>query len=667
MGTRMALQVVAVSRLRRYALPMAACLVAVAATFVLAHTLRERERGFIRQVTAHVAASVRADIEADLEARFLSPVRHADLWTVTPGMPRDRWREKAQVFLSEHPAFRMVGWAGAGGERRALPAYPALLTDIGIHDLLGAHATPSSRERSGVREPFFLPALQLPDGSRLRPVALPVFRGDTLLGIGIAAFAEAEALGRLLEDVRALRHAFVILEDGRQPYRLPESPGDPPQAWAQNAEIRLAGIVWRALVWPNPELLEERQSPLGQIVLVMGLALGVFVALTSHFQLRAQERTTQLAAANTMLEQEIGERRHTEDRLRDSESRLRAILDNCTAAIWMKDVAGRYMLINPWCETIFGRKSGDAVGKTDHDIFPEPTASVLRDNDRQVLQAGSPLEFEEAVAHPDGTPHTYIAVKFPLRDSTGQPYAICGIATDITRQKQSEALLRDLSGRLMQVQDEERRRLARELHEGTAQMLVALAMNLGMARKYAGREGSKVRSAIEASLELVQESGSQVQTMAYLLHPLGLDDFGLASALPWYAEGFSTRSGIKVSVSVSSSRERLERELELAIFRMVQEGLTNILRHSGSQTAEISLRDDESEIVLEIADKGRGISREVLSRMTSGLPVPGIGLAGMRERARQLGGRLDIESSPQGVRLVARIPARRRPGGTAAA
>ncbi len=330
----------------------------------------------------------------------------------------------------------------------------------------------------------------------------------------------------------------------------------------------------------------------------------------------------------------------------------------------MKDVDGRYMLINRRYETLFNVKNEEMVGKTDYDIFPENVATELRKNDRRILESQTAIEFEEVVVHPDGTPRTYIALKFPLLDQVGVPYAVCGISTDITRQKQAEALLSELSGGLMTVQDAERQRLARELHEGTAQVLAALAMNLGVALRLASEEDTRVRGASEVSLELVQQSASQVQTMAYLLHPPGLDEFGLASVLPWYAQGFSTRSGIQVSVSVSMTLERLERALEVAVFRIVQEALTNILRHSGSKTAEISLRQEGAELILKISDQGQGMPREILSRISAGLAIRGIGIVGMRERVRQLGGVLDIGSGPQGVTLTVTLPA--RPAGNTA-
>jgi PAS domain S-box-containing protein len=378
----------------------------------------------------------------------------------------------------------------------------------------------------------------------------------------------------------------------------------------------------------------------------------------AHQQLerRVEERTAELASANESLLREIEEKEQAENQLRESEQRLQGILDNCTACVFMKDVAGRYLLINRWYETLFNLTNEETVGKTDADIFPPQVAAELRENDRLVLRSQHPIEFEEHVAHPDGTVHTYIATKFLVRDRKGEPFAICGIATDITRQKQAEELLSELSGGLMALQDEERKRLSRELHEGTAQMLAALEMNLELAKKLAREDTQKAVGALDTSLDLVEQSASQLRTMAYLLHPPGLDDFGLAPALRWYADGFSTRSGIKVNVQVHTNDDRFARDIELAVFRIVQEALTNIVRHSGSKTAEIVLRQDGDDLEVEVHDTGRGISPTIMDRMSSGRTVPGIGIAGIRERVRQLGGIFGIQSGSDGVHLVAKLP-----------
>ncbi len=214
--------------------------------------------------------------------------------------------------------------------------------------------------------------------------------------------------------------------------------------------------------------------------------------------------------------------------------------------------------------------------------------------------------------------------------------------------------LRGVSARLLQLQDEERRRIARELHDSIGQMLAALSMNLSGVRTDVDRL-TKTMAALTDSEDLVQEMSKEVRTISHLLHPPLLDEAGLGSALSWYVDGFAQRSKIRVDLDCPNDFARLPREMETAIFRLVQECLTNIHRHSGSATARIRVHHAENEIVVEVEDQGKGIPREKLDQMAAG-GVPGVGITGMRERVRQLGGKLEIVSSDAGTKIVARLP-----------
>ncbi len=214
--------------------------------------------------------------------------------------------------------------------------------------------------------------------------------------------------------------------------------------------------------------------------------------------------------------------------------------------------------------------------------------------------------------------------------------------------------LRELSARLMQLQDDERRRIARELHDSVGQTLAALGMNLSLVRNDVERLSSII-SAINDSENLVREMSSEVRTISHLLHPPLLDEAGLCSALRWYVDGFSQRSGIQVDLKLPDDFGRLPSELETAIFRVVQESLTNIHRHSGSPVARIRLQQTGDHVVVEIADRGKGIPEEKLQEMAS-TGTPGVGIRGMRERLRQLGGTLEIESGRSGTIVTVRLP-----------
>jgi signal transduction histidine kinase len=215
--------------------------------------------------------------------------------------------------------------------------------------------------------------------------------------------------------------------------------------------------------------------------------------------------------------------------------------------------------------------------------------------------------------------------------------------------------LRELSARLLQSQDDERRRIARELHDSVGQSLVGLTMNLSAVRADIDRLNKTARSLVDSEA-LVQEMGKEVRTISYLLHPPLLDESGLASALHWYIDGFAQRSKIKVDFDCPENFGRLSRESEIAIFRMVQECLTNIHRHSGSSTARIRLRLLDGQVRVEVWDEGRGIPPEKRVEMAAG-GTPGVGIRGMRERIRQLGGDLEIASSSTGTVILAQLPA----------
>jgi len=214
--------------------------------------------------------------------------------------------------------------------------------------------------------------------------------------------------------------------------------------------------------------------------------------------------------------------------------------------------------------------------------------------------------------------------------------------------------LRELTSYLMQSQDEERRRIARELHDSVGQSLAAMTMNLTRVITEIKRL-AQIKKAASDTLELAQEMSKEVRTVSYLLHPPLLDEAGLASALRWYTQGFSERGTIQVQLDVPEDFGRLPQELETAIFRTVQECLTNINRHSGSPVARIRLSRSVDRIHLKVEDEGNGIPAERLHQVKSAT-TPGVGIRGMRERLRQLGGSLEIESNGKGTIVEAWLP-----------
>jgi two-component system, NarL family, sensor kinase len=216
--------------------------------------------------------------------------------------------------------------------------------------------------------------------------------------------------------------------------------------------------------------------------------------------------------------------------------------------------------------------------------------------------------------------------------------------------------LRELTARLLQLQDEERRRFARELHDSVGQTLAALAMNLATSQADIEKLSETVRT-LQDSAAMVQDMSKEIRTISHLLHPPLLDEAGLSSALRWFIQGFVERSGIEVDLDLADDFGRLPRELETTIFRVVQECLTNIHRHSGSPIAKIRLARSEKAVRVQIEDEGKGIPQDKRAEMISSGTV-GVGIRGMRERIRQLGGSLEIESAHhgRGTMIVVRLP-----------
>jgi two-component system, NarL family, sensor kinase len=257
-------------------------------------------------------------------------------------------------------------------------------------------------------------------------------------------------------------------------------------------------------------------------------------------------------------------------------------------------------------------------------------------------------------------PRTIRLTLSPVREPGG--HTICVVATELTELietnealRVSELSLRQLSARLLKLQDEERRRIARDLHDTTGQKIAVLSMSLDRLAKLIDTRKADVKDALAESRDVVGKIGEEIRTLSYLLHPPLLDECGLASAVLWYAEGFKKRSGIHLNVSIDEELVRLTTDAETALFRVLQESLTNVHRYSGSPSAEIRIFQSPSKVHLEIVDHGKGKAGTERSSF-AGAPTLGVGIPGMRERIRQLGGQLEVEFSNEGTRVYATLP-----------
>src|SRR6202158_4339919 len=258
-------------------------------------------------------------------------------------------------------------------------------------------------------------------------------------------------------------------------------------------------------------------------------------------------------------------------------------------------------------------------------------------------------------------PRTIRLTLSPVRENGIK--TLCVVATELTELietnealRVSELSLRQLSARLLKLQDEERRRIARDLHDTTGQKIAVLSMTLDRLAKLVDTKKADVKDALAESRDVVGRIGEEIRTLSYLLHPPLLDECGLASAVLWYAEGFKKRSGIYLNVSIDDELVRLTTDAETALFRVLQESLTNVHRYSGSPSAEIHIFQSARKVHLEIVDHGKGVKAGMERPAFAGAPTLGVGIPGMRERIRQLGGQLEVEFSNEGTRVYASLP-----------
>ena len=298
----------------------------------------------------------------------------------------------------------------------------------------------------------------------------------------------------------------------------------------------------------------------------------------------------------------------------------------------------------------------EALGRVTHELlkteFPAPIETINEEFYREGKWSG-----ELTHRRNDGTP-VVVASRWSLdRNEYGQPSSILETNTDITERKRFEEAVREseLSAQLLKVQDEERRRIARELHDGVGQLLALLSMNSAAVEKEKTKLSPAAAQLVSDNAAVVQQISTDIRTMSYLLHPPLLDELGLKSALGWYVEGFAERSKIAAKLELPTNLERLPQEHELCLFRIAQECLTNIHRHSGSPTALVRLWRTPHEVHMEVSDEGRGLSEENQVKIASGESA-GVGLRGMRERVKQIGGRLGIHSKGRGTSILVTLP-----------
>ena len=488
----------------------------------------------------------------------------------------------------------------------------------------------------------------------------PIFQNGGFRGFILGYFDAQRSLDTMFNDIEKLNFSVAVEEQGTEVFRLAGSTGENLAEWAQDTSVRLPGTTWQLRVWPKPEVMSEMRSNLPATTLLFGAAAGLLLMLIAGIA----------------------------DSRRASQRRFSGILALSAEAVISMNAAHRITLFNRAAESIFGYTAREMLGQPMELLIPERFREIHQQHvarfahsdqssrlmaDRQrvfgLRKDGSEFHMAASISKLEIAGETIFTIM--CTDVTDAVHAeellrksheeletrvsertAALVATnqslqlEIVERKRAEEEIQELSRRVMRIQEEERAKVARELHDGATQDLVTLLLHLGNMRKNADRE--QELAALDKCMHLAEECTNELRVVSYLLHPPLLEELGLRLALNGYVEGFARRTGIAVTMNASGDLETLGFDVNLAVFRIVQEALSNIHRHSRSSTASVVVARDHNGLNLEITDQGCG--------MPSGTDHAGVGLASMRERVRLLKGRLEIKSGAAGTSIMAFLP-----------
>jgi two-component system, NarL family, sensor kinase len=332
---------------------------------------------------------------------------------------------------------------------------------------------------------------------------------------------------------------------------------------------------------------------------------------------------------------------------------LRALIENSPIALVVLDSQYRYSMCNTAFERLFQYTPKELSSADLDDLIAGPEMAAEAACLSGQVMRGQKVHMVTRRRRRDGMMVDVEIYGIPLMvdDKLAGVY---GLYQDVTERNKAQIAFREISGQLENLQQEERRRLARDLHDSTSQELAVLNWNLTRLANLIEDKDETLKALVRQTKEIAYECSTRIRSVAYLLHPPLLGEAGLALAIPWLVEGFEQRSGIHVTLEMSPSLGRYRDEIEIAVFRIVQEGLANVLRHSGSSVAMISLHRRDNWLELVVGDEGKGHAREALMQARD--RKSGIGISGMRERVEQLGGCLRIDCNEEGTTVRATIP-----------
>lgn len=427
----------------------------------------------------------------------------------------------------------------------------------------------------------------------------------------------------------------------------------PPQKPMASGRVRIFSRVLPTAV-PLLVLLMSRRIAQEQVTLAWAAITASFLVSTARLILTNEK---QMRIADNL--------RKTEAALRTSEERFRTLIENLHIGVALMGPKAEILFANSAALEMFGLSLEQVIGRTSEELglialredgteYPFGARPVPR-----ALATGQPVRGEVIGWRRPGEEEILwiLGEVVPLSKKADNPDRLVTTFSDITKRKEAEEALHHLSARLLRLQDEERRRLGRELHDGLAQSVMAVNLDLAQVTRSPVPLDKRARHALSEARKVLREMSREIRTLSYLLHPPVLDELGLASALKEYAHGFSERSGIALKIDIQPDFPRMAQEAETAFFRIVQESLANIQKHSGSSTGGIRLWNGQGRVQLEVRDQGRGMP----AKTGAGSSAPkasrlGVGILGMRERMAQLGGTLEVQSDASGTAVHATIP-----------